>query len=239
MIVFTNIEGQRVLNTRPKEQANSMNHSIKAAKGHPIAIPMLNVEPLATSTWLNSLPPLSTCNLAIFTSHHAVTHFMNGLTEQQQSWPASIVVIAIGEATRQTLIQRHIHVHHLPTQADSEHLLELPSLQHVQHKLILLIKGEGGRTLIPDTLQARKAQLSIINVYRRTLPIENQAALIQLWKTDGIDSIVFTSEEAMQNIFLLLPQQAHQWIQSKPCFVLSKRLAEAATDLGIKTIRIC
>ena len=255
MICLENVKGQRVLNTRPKEQAEKMKQIIEAAGGVSIDVPLLHIDRLAPSTWLELLPSLSTCDYAIFTSHHAVTFFLDGLEQQnltilpsttdkceqlQQkiSWPTTLKIIAIGEATQHTLIQRGLHVHHLPTQANSEYLLTLPALQHIQNKSILLIKGENGRTLISETLTARGATLKIIKVYRRTLPQEQQQTLIRLWQTDGIDRIVFTSQEAMENLFILLPPAAHPWIQSKPCYVISERLANAAKTKGMKSVLI-
>jgi len=238
MIRLENIKGQRVLNTRPKEQAEKMKQIIEAAGGVSIDVPLLDIERLDPATWLGLLPSLSTCDYAIFTSYHAVNFFLDGLAQQKFIWPTSLKIIAIGEATQHTLIQRGMHVHHLPSHANSEHLLTLPALQHIQNKSIFLIKGKNGRTLISETLTARGATLTIINVYRRTLPQEQQQTLIHLWQTDGIDRIIFTSQEAMDNLFVLLPPAAHPWIQSKPCYVISERLAKAARTRGMKIVLI-
>ena len=50
---------------------------------------------------------------------------------------------------------------------------------------------------------------------------------------------MFTSQEAMQNLFVLLGEEAHAWLQQKPCVVISSRLAQAALTLGIKNSIVC
>ena len=231
------LQGLRILNTRPEAQAHELTQAIIDAGGQAIAFPTIAIIPIPTATWLADLPPLDTVNQAIFTSSNAVDCFFAGLTKQQP-WPEKIRVIAIGHATAQALKQHHIPVHFIPHHANSESLLELDSLQQLNQQTLLLIKGEGGRTLIPEVLATRGTNIFLINVYRRILPQFNPIELTQLWQNDAIDMIVFTSQEAMQNCFDLFGKQARVWLQQKPCVVISPRLAQAAALLGIKNILI-
>lgn len=229
-------QGRRVLNTRPAEQSLSLSKLIETAGGQSINIPTLAIKPTASKSWLQNLPILSKIQQTIFTSRYAANYFFDGLEQSNLSWPTSINVISIGQGTAETLCQRGIQVNETPSNADSEHLLALPSLSQISHQTLLLVKGEGGRTLIPTVLIERGALLSIANVYCRTLPQNNQKKLSHLWQIDGIDMIVFTSQEAMNNLFTLLDKQAHAWLRNKPCVVISNRLSEAAAALGMKTI---
>ena len=230
-----NLQGLRILNTRPEAQAHELNQAIIDAGGEAIAFPTIAIEPIPTASWLTDLPSLDTVSQVIFTSSNAVHCFFAGLTKQRP-WPEKIRVVAIGHATAQALEQHHIPVHFIPHHANSESLLELDSLQELNQEALFLIKGEGGRTLIPEVLATRGAIVSVINVYRRILPQFNPIELTQLWQNDAIDMIVFTSQEAMQNCFDLFGEQARAWLQKKPCVVISPRLAEAARLLGMKNI---
>lgn len=257
MIKKLSLGGLRVLNTRPEDQGQALNQAIQNAGGHAISCPTIAIIPIPATNWLPLLPPLLTIQYAIFTSVNAVSCFFDGLeshailtaNELQQRpkfsreeyihWPKQIKIIAIGKTTAETLESRNITVHFVPKKSDSEHLLALPALKHIEKHKLLLIKGEGGRGLIPETLTARGANLTIINVYRRTIPELNHNELARLWQNDAIDIIVFTSQESMQNLFVLLGAEAKSWLQQKTCLVISPRLAAAASLMGIKNCIIC
>ncbi|MDP1603113.1 MAG: uroporphyrinogen-III synthase [Legionella sp.] len=230
-----NLQGLRVLNTRPTHQAEELNLAITRAKGVALSCPALIIKPIA----LNNLPHFTQVTLAIFTSANAVNHGISAFAQQKIKWPSRVHVIAVGNGTARALEQQGIRVDSIPSIADSEHLLMLDSLQDVQHKTILLFKGEGGRSLITTTLKERGAQLIVLDVYQRIMPAINREQLDTWWRDRAVDIILITSEQAMQNIFTLFGEQAHAWLKRTPCLVISKRLAEAAFRAGMQKIIIC
>ena len=126
---------------------------------------------------------------------------------------------------------------HIPPIADSEHLLQLPVLQKIDHQMILLIKGEEGKEDIEKTLTARGAHLIPLATYRRVLPEVSQIDIDSLWQNDLVDIILFTSEQGIKNMFSFFKDDtARAWLCSKPCIVISERLAEAAFMLGMRAI---
>ena len=234
MIHKRGLHGLRVLNTRPETQGRALNQAIQRAGGQAIHCPTIAISPIPATSWLPALPSLLSVRYAIFTSVNAVHCFFDALKHNALNWPSQITVIAIGESSANALESRHIAVHFIPARADSEHLLAFPALQKIKNDNVLLIKGEGGRSLIPETLAARGANLVSLEVYQRSIPKLNQEELAHLWQNDTIDIIVFTSQEAMRNLFILFGEEASQWLQQKPCLVLSQRLAQEAAILGIK-----
>lgn len=232
----TPLDGLRVLNTRPREQAQALSQAIKAAGGIAIECPALAIQ-ASDKAWLHSLPDLATMDIAIFISANAVHHYFNPFKQKQYSWPLSICVISVGRATARVLSKYGIKVDQLPPQAStSENLLMLPNLQEIQEKNILLVKGEEGRTLIAQTLRKRGAHLHILEVYKRTIPFHDPHTLCSLWQDDAVDIILFTSQQAMHNIFQLFGESAQPWLCKKPCLVISERLAKAASTLGMHTV---
>lgn len=229
------LKGLRVLNTRPQGQGERLNLAIQQAGGIAIACPALSIEPV-DSSWLLSLPPLNDVKKAIFISANAVHYCFKTLQEARIDWPKSIKVMAIGQATAQRLQDFSIRVDAIPGIADSEHLLSHPLLQQVENEQILLFKGEGGRTLIGDTLLKRSARVTAIAVYRRRLPKIDPKVLQSLWRNDDVDIILFTSHQTMTQLFILFGDEAKTWLCSKPCLVLSQRLADAAAEEGFQTI---
>ncbi|MDP3704397.1 MAG: uroporphyrinogen-III synthase [Legionellaceae bacterium] len=214
-----------------------MSESIRQAGGVSIELPTLAIEPTPT-TWLTQCPSLSSVQQAIFVSPNAVRYFYMELYQSKIHWPSNIQVTAIGQGTAQALKSLGITINHGPSIPDSEHVLALSSLQDIAQQTILLIKGQGGRELISTTLRSRGADLQPIMVYRRTLPEKNEEYTYSLWHDDAVDIILVTSQQAMQNLFVLFGELARTWITTKPCLVISQRLAEAASAFGIQTVII-
>ena len=231
------LHGLRVLNTRPLEQGLSLSLAIDEAGGISIVLPLLTIEP-TTDNWLKNLPDLNNRHqmVFIFISANAINYFYASLAEKKLNWPTTIQTIAIGKACAGALIKWNIHIDRIPTVADSEHLLELDLLQNIKNKTIVLVKGEGGLENIASTLLQRGAHLISLEVYRRTLPQTGRQKAFSLWQDDAVDIILFTSQQAMQNIFTLFGKDAHLWLCNKPCLVISERLAHAASLLGMQTI---
>ncbi len=231
------LNGLRVLNTRPQEQGRILSEQIHQAGGLSIALPTLEIKE-NNSEWLELLPDLKEVSSALFISANAVHYCFKLLQEHHISWPKHIHVIAIGQNTANTLKHYRIKVDDLPLVPNSEHVLTLPSLQQIKQKIILLFKGEGGRTLIEESLITKQAKLIILAVYQRILPAINYQFTNSLWRDDAVDIILLTSEQSIHNLFKLFSQDAHHWLQNKPCLVISERLAKTASILGIKKIKI-
>jgi uroporphyrinogen-III synthase len=228
------LQGLHVLNTRPKKQAKDLSNAIRAAGGIAIELPTLEIQEL--SGWLNSLPDLTKVQHAIFVSPNAVEHCFRQLKVQGIIWPKNITLIAIGHGSAAALKQFNDSEPVVSEFPDSEHLLAIPSLKQPQRQNILLFKGAGGRTLIEETLLDRAAQLVTLNVYERVYPKINPQFVKSLWHDDLVDIILLTSEQSLHHLFTLFGEEAHDWLRSKPCLVISERLARIASSMGINTI---
>jgi len=232
------LEKLRVLNTRPKQQASSLAQAIEDAGGVAINLPLLEIKPTDT-IWKKNLVKLNNLDnihTAIFTSPNAVHAFFASISPQ--IWPHKVKLFAIGQGTAQALIQHGLPAPTCPKQPNSEHLLMLDALHTIpiQNKKILLIKGQGGRTLISTELTARGADVSILDVYQRALPQHNKKRIQTLWYEDAVDIILITSETALIYLFELFGEHAHAWLCSKPYVVISERLRKAAYARGIRTV---
>lgn len=231
------LHGLRVLNTRPLEQGIALSRAIEEEGGTAIVCPALDIHP-TDKKWIASLPNLNEVDQAIFISANAVNYCFAALQEEQIFWPPTIQIIAIGQATSNALLKKGIQVSAIPEIATSEHLLQLEIMQRVDDKTILIFKGNGGRALISDSLIKRGANLSLLNVYTRQIPSLSTTFLDSLWQNNIVDIILFTSQQAMQNIFYLLGKNARHWLCTIPCLVISERLATIATSMGLQTIII-
>lgn len=227
------LQNLRVLNTRPESQQAKTAHAIKLAGGTAIPMPLIQIHSLDTQP---ALPELNTIDHIIFISIHAVKCFF--ATYQSLTWPKHIHTYALGEGTRAELMQHNITKINIPTVSDSEHLLKLASLQDIQSKTCIIVKGIGGRTLIKNTLQAKGASVIELDIYERRVTDLNQATLLKLWHNDALDIILISSETALQNLLKHLDEAQKQWIAEKPFIVLSERLKLACHKAGIKHVLI-
>lgn len=223
-----------ILNTRPMPQ-QQLNDEIISLGGTVTSMPLLTIKPIFPHNWQDKLHSINNYDIAIFISKNAVDCFFN-LTKEynQQTWPDSILTIAIGKATYARLAAKNIKT---ITQAEdtSESLLALSELQNVAQKKILLIKGIGGREVLQHTLIKRGAIVECLEVYERIKTQYPPSIVKEIWQDDSIDIILFTSNEAIEHMFSLFTD-FHTWLQTKPCVVISQRLAKIAQEKGMKKI---
>lgn len=229
--------GLRILNTRPQGQAQKLSQEITKAGGVAIECPALELV-ASDNKWLDSLPDLNQVHHAIFVSPNAVHFALSHLRQNNIKWLDRINTIAIGKGTAKALNSFQIQANDIPEIPDSEHLLTLKTLEQLKNQTVLLFKGEGGRTLIEESLTARGAELFSLVVYQRKMPVISPQLIYSLWHDDAVDIILFTSEQSMHNLFKMFEQESHDWLRHKPCLVISERLAREASLLGMKKIII-
>lgn len=227
----------RVLNTRPAESAQTLNKALHDAGFIPVTMPGLTITPVSDD-WLSAIVPLTQAQQAIFISPNAVTYCFDYLNKHHIVWPKTIRVTAIGTATATRLAIYGIPVCQVPSIATSEHLIELDSFQSIQHQTIFLFKGCDGRELIAQSLLEKGAKLIPVRVYCTHKAIIPTEQIDFLWQNNAIDTIVFTSAQALQNIVSAFTQDSLSWLCHKPCIVISERLAHEAVALGMKHILI-
>ncbi|MFA3791327.1 uroporphyrinogen-III synthase [Aliiglaciecola sp. SL4] len=162
----------------------------------------------------------------IFVSTHAAEIVINGVPD----WPSELEVFAVGPSTGQCLSQLSEQVI-VPDMASSEGLLSLPQLQDLSNQRIFLLKGVGGRKILPTELQNRGAVVEQINLYNRLPCIDYSQT--EEWQPQDIQCIVATSGEIIQAAW---DKFNHKWLKSTPWIMVSQRLADYAAKLGIQQV---
>jgi uroporphyrinogen-III synthase len=129
--------------------------------------------------------------------------------------PPNLRIAAIGSATARALEAANLPVHLLPRQAVAESLAEalLPhalqppdSTGQATPTRFLLLRAEIARNLLPDTLRAAGADVTIAPVYRNVVPSDSIEAIRQLFssRSNWPDAITFTSSFTVTNLLALL-----------------------------------
>jgi uroporphyrinogen-III synthase len=144
---------------------------------------------------------------------------------------------AVGARTAAALEASGLTVSLVPEQGfTSEDLLALPELNDVAGKDILIIKGEGGRQLIADTLTERGANVDEIAVYRRSLPNIDTGIVDGLIQKHAIDLIALTSVEIVENLVSLLTDTVGESLYDIPVVAGSSRISARARELGFRSV---
>jgi uroporphyrinogen III methyltransferase/synthase len=215
------LQGRGIVVTRPAGQAERLAALVSAAGGRPFLFPAIEIERLPE----RPLPGLEEFDLAVFVSPTAVECAFGRIKH------AGIPMAAVGSGTRRALQALGAREVLAPEAgADSEALLALPELHEVAGKRILIVRGEGGRELLADTLAARGARTEYLECYRRMLPHADMAPLIAAWDRGEIDAVTVSSTASLDNLITLLgvPRLA-----AKALFVNHGRVAERAREVGI------
>lgn len=227
----------RVLVTRPLAQADRLVQLIEAAGGTALRFPMVEIlaPPDDNAGLLDIVARLHTFDYAIFISPTAVGKAMN-LISSRGAWPPALVAACVGRGSAKELQRFGIGAPLVPTgKFDSEALAALPQFQQVAGKRIVIFRGDGGRELLGDSLQARGATIEYAECYRRAKPRMDMAPLLRAWARGEVDVVTLTSAASARNLFDLLGKLGQQWLIKTPTVVVSERMADICLELGFKT----
>jgi len=231
------LEGRGILVTRPAHQAADLAELIGAAGGRAILFPVIEIVEVGDLQPLLALiDRLDEFDLAIFISPNAVNKAMN-LIKARRELPPHLQLAAIGRSGVREL--RHFGITTVIAPAarfDSEALLELPAMQDVAGKRIVIFRGDGGRELLGDTLTARGAAIEYAECYRRGRPQLDAAPLLKAWARNELHAITGTSSEGLHNLFDLVGKLGQSWLRKTPLFVPHPRIEQTARELGLATV---
>jgi uroporphyrinogen-III synthase len=148
-------------------------------------------------------------------------------------WPDHLRAATVGRSSELALAKFGIGDVVAPQDRfDSEALLELPDLQHVTGKRVVIFRGDGGRELLGDTLRQRGASVEYVACYRRDKPQLDPAPLLKLWSEGRLDAVTVTSSEGLRNLIDMVGKLGQTWLKKTPLFVPHERIATLARAIG-------
>lgn len=228
------LDGLRVLVTRPQHQSAPLASLIESQGGIAIRFPAIEIlaprDPDAARALMGGLDDFA---LVIFISPNAVRE---GLALAKRR-PRRARVAAVGEGSAVALERAGFeHVLRPAEGASSEALLALPELDRdtLAGSRVLIVRGEGGRGLLGCTLSQRGARVTYAEVYRRARPRLDAAGVVEQGRAGGIDVVVVTSVQALENLFEMLAVDDSKWLERAGFVVVSERVARRARALGVR-----
>jgi len=222
------LAGRGVVLTRPRELAEPFARLLERRGARAIVFPAIEIQPLPAPP---ELTHLGDYDLAVFISPSAV-HVARRATT---SWPPRLAA-AIGAGTRRELERTGARAIIAPQAgADSEALLALPQVQRLAGKRVLIVRGEGGRELLAESLKARGAVVEHAVCYRRTKPAADAAQLVEAWRHGEVDALTAYSAQALDNFVAM---GGAELIAALPVFVPHERIARHARALGAREVAV-
>jgi uroporphyrinogen-III synthase len=205
----------RILVTRAAHQASELADRLRELHFVPILIPTIELTtPTSFAALDAALPALDTFHWLLFTSANAVEAFHQRLQlsdpQALGSTPFKPLIAAIGPATARALTAVGLTPTLLPPQAVAESLaatlLPLARQPDGTPTRFLLVRAEQARDLLPETLRAAGAEVTIAPAYRTIVPPTSIEAISNLVATTNNqpDAITFTSSSTVTNLFHLL-----------------------------------
>jgi uroporphyrinogen-III synthase len=228
-----------VVITRPRQQAEPLARAVAAIGREPVLLPLLEISPLPEAgerELRRVLADLSSYALVAFVSPNAIDAAFAHIAH----WPGGVDIAVVGEGSRAALARHgvldgrvRIHCPHDPAHSDSEHLLQALDLGRLAGQRVLVVRGEGGRELMPDALRSAGALVQTVAAYRRAVPGPGPDMAARLaGLLDGPNDWIITSSEALRGLVSLVEPHLQAVLREQRLIVPHARIHETACALG-------
>ena len=224
------MSGCGVLATRPQGFNTGLIQALSNLGAEVSELPLLSIVscPMPTESMLSCEERIDGF---IFTSRNAVEHAFAHWPELAQRI-GTADFSAVGAGTAKALKAKGIAQVLIPkSEYNSEGLLDLAQFRQPTGQHLAVISGHGGRGLLVDTLRARGAQVTRLDVYKR-VPVSTDVRGYLRQHLQNIQMIVITSAEALAVLVDPGTEQDLEIVLGYPLVVASDRIARVAKTLG-------
>jgi len=232
----------RVLVTRPAAQAATWVQALQQQGIDAVALPLIDIvgAPDAAAV-ADAWAQLPSRKLVVFVSPNAAEQFF-AQAPSGAAWPAAVWAASVGPGTTQILRQLGVPADRIvepaadSAQFDSESLWQQLAQQDWRGAPVLIVRGDGGRDWLADTLRTHGADVAFVAAYRRAAPALDGELARQL--DDALArpaSCVwfFSSSEAVGHLAQLRPGAS--WAGAR-AIATHPRIAQRARDCGFGVV---
>lgn len=194
--------GKTILVTRPKEKSVDLMREIRRLGGNAILVSLTRLKPPISYVPLNcAIHNFTSFDAVVFTSESAVERFFIQARKIGEKLNSPRLLYAVGSKTAQALKKRGWQKIRVARERRAEGLLKI--MQDVRGLKILIPRAESGREILPQTLRARGAFVSVPAVYRAEL---NPVGVSQLKKVSKrkVDAVIFASGRSVHEFVAAL-----------------------------------
>ncbi|QPB43602.1 uroporphyrinogen-III synthase [Rodentibacter haemolyticus] len=227
-----------VLVTRPDERGKQLVDLLNQSGVVALHLPLFTFE---SGSDLKNLPSklnqLNTGDYVFLVSKSAVDFSVNTLKEIGFQWRRDLQYFTVGQRTAEYFsCQSECVIYYPISQENSEGLLALSSMQQLDKKQILILRGNGGREFFPSQAKQRGAVVDILECYRREPIIYNNEEQTSICKRSGVDTLVVTSLDILNSLIEFVPDNEQDWLKNCRLVTVSSRIAESAKQYGWQNI---
>lgn len=235
----------RVIVTRPAAQATPWVQSLAQHGITARALPLMGIAPTfdtpaVTGAWLR----LAEARLVMFVSANAVEHFF-ALRPSDVAWPVGTQAASPGPGTTRALQDAGVPMSQIvepaadSPQFDSEALWQILRTQDWQGAVVQVVRGDGGRDWLADTLREHGAEVGFVSAYRRTAPAWDATAqsLLDEALSQPADHLwFFSSSEAIDHLMTHLDHCAAALPAGARALATHPRIARRAEAAGFAPV---
>jgi uroporphyrinogen III methyltransferase/synthase len=202
--------GQRILVTRPKEQAGDLVEPLRALGADTIELPAIAIEnPESFEALDKSIRNLRRYDWIIFTSANGVRRFLARMAATGADIRSinRAKLCAIGPATAAELRRYCLQVDVMPQDYVAEGVAKALARKPLRGKRVLIPRACFARDVLPEALRKRGARVDVVEAYRSILPPDSVDRARDIFRRTPPTLVVFTSSSAVTNFFRLLPDE--------------------------------
>ena len=205
--------GKKIVITRPHQQSVKFKSELRRLGADVISFPTVEVR--RPGSWLaldEAIEKIKTYHWLIFTSVHGVKYFFDRYFSifSDIRELKGIKIAAIGPATAKALQAFNLSIDIIPNEYCAEGLLESFQEKTLKGMNILMPRAKVARELLPEQLRKQQATVDVVTVYETILPDSASLHLNEIFHSNKIDMIVFTSSSTVKNLETILQPWPHR-----------------------------
>lgn len=223
-----------ILLTRPGRISEQLKKNITDAGGRALHLPSMEIHAVTVPGVVKQLlAGLAEFDILIFVSRNAVKYtceIFPGIVSKTHDK----IVFAIGSGTNEELQTAGFRgVTYTNSNTGSEALLALDELQqkNILNRKIMIMRGEGGRELLGESLLARGAKIQYAELYCRVKPQVEPVIISNMWREERPDAVVVTSAYGLSNLLEMTAEKERSIFLNTRLIVISQRLKSIAESL--------
>jgi len=234
----------RVIVTRPAAQAADWVAQLQAHAIDAVALPLIGIAPLADPAALHAAwRGLAQQRLVVFVSPNAAEQFF-AQRPPDVPWPEALLAGSPGPGTTRVLAglgvapKRIVEPASDAAQFDSESLWAQMRDRDWHGANVLIVRGDGGRDWLVQTLRQAGAHVAHVTAYERVAPAfdtAESAVLRAALDQPAAHLWFFSSSEAIDNLAAAAHASSADW-RAASAIATHPRIAERARQLGFARV---
>jgi len=231
--------GRRIVVTRARRQAGGLSDRLEALGADVVTVPtIVLLDRLGDAVVRRAIAGVGRYDWIVFTSANGVRTFMEAMRREGVDLRAlgRAKIAAIGTETAKALDGHLLTADVVPTDFRAEGLLEALGSHVVAGQRVLLPRAARSRSVLPDVLRDRGADVDDVALYEAVVPGGTGGdELREALRGGTIDAITFTSSSTARNFVTLLGPDAATLVAGSGAVIacIGPVTAETATSLGL------